>query len=411
MSTSETLKKERKAKKRGNGEGTIRQLNNGSWEARVMIGYNKNGKPKFKTFQAKQRGIVQKKLADYIANKKSSEPEVASRNTTAQWLKNWLVEYVAINVKTLTRSSYEGIVNNHIIPNIGSIKLNELKKVDIENMYSKLLSDGKGAGKGGLSVKPVKNVALCLHKALGEAFKHEYIIKNPASIANVPTMRSTNGIKKEIEILTKQEQKDLIAVCDNSAYGMGIFTTMNTGVRIGELLAIMWSDIDFDKKTLTITKQLNRARDYSTNAKARTRLGIQDDTKTKSSVRTISLNEILIKRLLEYKEQQDAQRKKWGTAYNNLDMVFARNDGYYIDPATYRDNYIKKLKEAGLKQYTFHSLRHTFATRALEAGIAIKVVSQILGHATVQITMDTYQHVLPDLQSEAMNRIADYMYS
>lgn len=400
-----------KTKKRGNGEGSINQLPNGSWEARLMIGYNQDGKPKFKTFQAKQRNIVSKKLTDYIANKKALEPENASRDTMAQWLKNWLIDYVAVNVKTLTRVSYEGIINNHIIPHIGNIKLNELKKIDIENMYAKLLETGKKEGKNGLSVKTVNNIALCLHKALDEAMKREYIITNPSSIAKVPTLRSTNGLKKEIEILTIQEHKDLIAVCDNTAYGMGIFTALNTGVRIGELLAIMWKDIDFEKKTLTITKQLNRVHDYSPNAPARTRLGIQDDTKTKSSTRTIILNKHLIERLLEYKKQQDEHRKNWGAAYNNLDMVFARDDGYYIDPATYRDNYIKKLKEAGLKQYTFHSLRHTFATRALEAGIPIKIVSQILGHANVQITMDTYQHVLPELQSEAMNKIADYINS
>ena len=98
-----------------------------------------------------------------------------------------------------------------------------------------------------------------------------------------------------------------------------------------------------------------------------------------------------------------------GKAYKNLDMIFAREDGHYIDPATFREHYQKKLKEAGLKHYTFHALRHTFATRALEAGIPIKVVSQILGHASVQITMDTYSHVLPELQKESMNRIAEYI--
>ncbi len=92
-----------------------------------------------------------------------------------------------------------------------------------------------------------------------------------------------------------------------------------------------------------------------------------------------------------------------------MDMVFAREDGFYIDPATFRDHYQKKLKEAGLGHYTIHALRHTFATRALEAGVPIKVVSQILGHSTVQITMDTYSHVLPELQSESMNKIAEYI--
>lgn len=200
-----------------------------------------------------------------------------------------------------------------------------------------------------------------------------------------------------------------MAVCDNTPYGMGIITTLYTGVRMGELLGIMWSDIDFNKKTISISKQVNRLHDYSEDATAKTRLGIQEDTKTKTSKRIVSISDNLLKRLQQYKDEQDEHIKKWGKAYNNLGMVFAREDGYYIDPSTFRDKYVNMLAEAGLKPYTFHALRHTFATRALEAGVPIKVVSKILGHASVQITMDTYMHVLPELQIEAMNMIADYI--
>lgn len=397
------------AKKRGNGEGSIRQTKEGYWEARIMIGYNEKGKPKYKVFSSKTRNEVSKKLSDYIAGKKALTAEVVSQDTVAQWLNKWLNSYVAQNVKTSTRASYEGIVKNQLIPHIGHIKLAKLKKSDIEDMYNTLLENGRANGKGGLSIKTVNNIAVCLHKALQTAFENEYIIKNPASIAQVPTLKSINSQKKEIEILSKQEQKDLMAVCDNSPYGMGIITALYTGVRLGELLGIMWSDIDFERKTLSISKQVNRLHDYSPNAKAKTRLGIQDDTKTKTSNRIISISDDLLNRLLKYKEEQTQHIKKWGNAYNDLDLVFAREDGHYIDPTTFRDKYVKLLSGVGLKPYTFHALRHTFATRALEAGIPIKVVSKILGHASVQITMDTYQHVLPELQNEAMNRIAMYI--
>lgn len=397
------------AKRRGNGEGCITQLKTGVWEARIMIGYNEKGKPKFKTFTSKKRGTVSQKLADYIANTKSSTPESVCQDTVAKWLNKWLIEYVQQNVKTSTRVSYEGIVKNQLMPHLGHIKLGELKKVDIEDMYNKLLINGRADGKGGLSIKTVNNIAVCLHKALQTAFENEYIVKNPASIAQVPTLKRVNGQKKEIEILTKQEQKALMSVCDNSSYGVGIITALYTGVRLGELLGIMWNDIDFDRKTISITKQVNRLHDYSPNAKAKTRLGIQDDTKTKTSNRIISISDDLLNYLLKYKNEQEECIKKWGGAYNNLGLVFAREDGYYIDPTTFRDRYVKILSVAGLKPYTFHALRHTFATRALEAGVPVKVLSKILGHASVQITMDTYQHVLPELQNDAMNKIANYI--
>lgn len=399
------------AKKRGNGEGCIRKTKEGYWEARIMIGFNENGKSKYKVFSSKTRSEVSKKLSAYISERKALTPETVRSDSVAQWLNVWLEKYVANNVKTSTRVSYEGIVKNQLIPHLGNIKLTSLKKTDIENMYNILITSGRANGKGGLSIKTVNNVALCLHKALQIALENEYIIKNPAAIAKVPTLRSTCGKKKEIEILSLKEQKALMNVCDNSQYGIGILTALYTGVRLGELLGIMWSDIDFDKMTVSISKQVSRLHDYSPNAKAKTKLGIINDTKTKTSTRVISINEPLKERLLQYRTIQMTHIAEWDTAYNNLNLVFAREDGYYIDPATFRDKYIKKLTEAGLGHYTFHALRHTFATRALEAGIPIKIVSNILGHANVQITMDTYQHVLPELQSEAMDKIAAYINS
>lgn len=397
------------SKRRGNGEGGIYQLKDGSWEARIMIGTNAEGKPKFKTFTSKKRTVVANKLADYIANRREKEPQYACNQTVEKWLWNWFEDYVDKNVKISTKTSYETIIKKHLIPYIGHIKLSELKKIDIEDMYRNLLNNGRVDGKGGLSVKTIRNISLVLHKALDEAMKHEYIIRNPADIADVPTLRSENNTKKEIEVLTKQEQKALMDVCGNDVYGVAIKTTLFTGVRLGELLGLQWGDINYDTRTMAISRQVNRLKDYSPNATAKTRLGIQEDTKTKSSNRLISLPDQLMALLKEHKERQLIEKKKWGKAYKNLDMIFAREDGYYIDPATFREHYQKKLKEAGLKHYTFHALRHTFATRALEAGIPIKVVSQILGHASVQITMDTYSHVLPELQKESMNKIAEYI--
>ena len=184
------------SKRRGNGEGCIHQLKDGSWEARIMIGRNANGNPKFKTFTAKKRSTVSAKLTDYIANR-PDKPHNASKQTMEKWLWAWFENYVDKNVKLSTKVSYEGIIKNNLIPYIGQIKLAELKKVDIEKMYHALLASGRADGKGGLSIKTVQNVALVLHKALDEAMKCEYIPKNPADIATVPTYRSENHPKKK----------------------------------------------------------------------------------------------------------------------------------------------------------------------------------------------------------------------
>lgn len=394
--------------KRGNGEGCIYQKKDGSWEARIMIGRNEKGKAKYKTFSGKQRADVQRKLYNYIANRKAEEPKNAVKQTVGQWLIRWYNEYVIPSVKTSTRVSYESAMNRHLIPRLGHIALGDLKKTDIETMYNNLLENGRVDGKGGLSVKSVKCIKIALHAALEEALRREYIVKNPASIAKVPTLRSTGSVKKEIEILSKEEQKRLMLACGNDVYGVAVYMALHTGVRIGELLGIQWDDIDFDKRTIEINKQVNRMKDYNDNAKAKTRLGIQYSTKTDSSCRIISMSEPLAEKLTQYKEIQKAERQLLDSKYNNLNMVFARWDGNYMDPATFRDKYRDILKMAGLKRFTVHALRHTFATRALEADIPIKVVSKLLGHTSIEITMDTYSHVLPELQSEAVNRIAEY---
>ena len=111
-------------------------------------------------------------------------------------------------------------------------------------------------------------------------------------------------------------------VCDNDVYGVAIMTAMYTGVRLGELLGLKWSDINFQAKTITVSRQVNRLKDYSPNAKAKTRLGIQEDTKTKSSQRTISISEPLMEILLRYQEKQETAKKAWKKSYHDLGMIF-----------------------------------------------------------------------------------------
>ena len=114
-----------------------------------------------------------------------------------------------------------------------------------------------------------------------------------------------------------------------------------------------------------------------------------------------------MQKLKSYKTEQEARKQKIQSVYKDLNMVFSRSDGWYVDPKTFGDFYTNALKKAGVGHKTFHALRHTFATRALEAGTPPKVVSEILGHSSVQITLDTYSHVSQELQSNFMQRIAD----
>jgi len=349
----------------------------------------------------RNRKEVIKKLNNYKAQRNKGICLEPNEQTVGQWLDYWYINYVAINVKTSTRVSDESIIEKHLKPRFGKIKLNELKGSQIQVEYNKMLINGRVDGKGALSPKTIRNIHLVLHRAFEQALKDDLILKNPLKSVTLP-----KDTKSEIQVLTPDEQTRLEKLCPTHPWGMAILLTLRSGLRLGEVLALKYCDLDFNRNTICINKQLSRIKDYSDNPKAKTKLYLRQETKTKSSDRIIAIHPTVRDKLSEYKEQQELNRQKWGKAYKNLDMVFCREDGYYIDPATFRDFYLRMLKKAGIEHKTFHCLRHTFATRALESNVNTKVVSEILGHASIQITSDTYLHVSLDLQHDAMQKIA-----
>lgn len=396
--------KERKRTKRGNGEGCISKTSKGYWEARITDGYNPNGSQHFKTFGGKSRAIVSQKLKEFIANRDKFNPEIVVNYTVKEWMIIWYESYVVDNVRTSTRVSYEGIINNHLIPNIGHIKLLKLKKTDIEDMYKKLINNK------GLSVKTVKNVHIVLHKALQEAFEREYVPRNIADISKVPTMKSLNQKKKEIEVYSLNEQRKLEAVAkQDKIYGYTVIMALYSGMRKGEILGLQWNDIDFKNKQININKQVSRLKDYSESATSKTKLGIEYYTKTNNSTRKIPLSNNLVFILKQLKKFQEENKKIFSNLYYDYNMVFCREDGYYLDPDTVLEKYKQLADKAKIKKCTFHALRHTFATRALESGMDIKIASNILGHYSVQFTLDTYAHVLLENRNSAMQKFDNYL--
>ena len=401
----------KKKTKRANGEGHIRQLPDGYWEARITNGYNARGKQKFKTFTSKRQSVVIEKLNEFKANREKFNRENAIKYSVKEWLNIWYEDYVVNNVKTSTRISYEGIINNKLVLHIGKIKLVELKKCDIEKMYNELIRGGRNDNKkGGLSVKTIRNIHLVLHKALQEAVMREYINKNMADLVNVPTMRGLNIKKNEIEIYSKADEQELIKIAkEDKIYGIVVIFGLLTGMRKGEILGLKWSDINFETKKIFVNKQLLRLKNFDKNVMSKTKLEIQYSTKTDNSTRVIPILKTLEPILKKHLEYVQENRRVLGKLYNNNDMVFCKEDGTYLDPDTVLAKYYKLVERARVKKCTFHALRHTFATRALESGMPLKVVSKILGHASVQFTSDIYTHVLPELQINEMDKLDEYM--
>lgn len=395
-------------RRRAKGEGCIHQLKDGRWEARITIGYKQNGQAIQKTFSSKRQDIVVQKLNEFKAEMKKFDSSYVVNYTIKQWLNIWYNSYVINNVKVSTRVSYEGIIKNHLVPHIGNIKLINLRKVQIEEMYNKLLINTDS--KKGLAISTIENIHLVLHKALQEALEREYIIKNPASIAKVPTLKSQNVKKEEIKIYSKAEQSKLIEVAkQDNIYGIVVIFALYTGMRKGEILGLQWNDIDFNKKTIRINKQLRRVKNYDDYDNKKTILGLEYNTKTENSTRVVPMLNILEKHLKQHLQMQMYYKKLFGANYNNNNMVFCKEDGSFLDPDTVLAKYQKLAEKANIKKCTFHALRHTFATRALESKMPVKVLSSILGHSKVEFTLEVYTHVLDELKTNEMDNLENYL--
>lgn len=400
MAVAENKVKKRKSP---NGEGCVRQdKKTGRWLAAITIGYNSKGQQQFKYFSSKTQKEVVKKLNDYKGQMSKGLAVEHNQITVSEWLDCWYENYVVGKVKVKTRCDYESSIRCHIKPHLGRIKLTELKGMQVQQFYNELLKNGRLDKKGGLSPKTIRNIHIGLHRAMEQAVYNDLIIKNPLKGVSLPKQT-----KKPIEILTPEEQKQLVDKCFDHPWGVAVFLTLYTGMRLGEVLGLNWKDIDFEKNTISISKQVGRIQNFDPNIESKTILCLRNETKTSSSNRVISVAPKIMEKLNEHKIAQEKHRKKWKSAYNNLNMVFCREDGNLVDPKTFRTFYLNTLEKAEVGHKRFHALRHTFATRAMEANSHIKAVSNILGHASSQITLDTYSHVSQDLQQETMQKIVD----
>lgn len=389
-------------KKRANGEGHIYQKKNGKWEAMPTIGYNAKGGQRWKYFSGKTKNEAAVRMYDYKASVERGDYIEPTKMSVEAFLDYWYKNHSANKVKDTTRADDESIIRNHLKPYFGKFKLCNLKGYQIQETYEYMSKKGNTKDKkGGLSAKTIRNIHAVFSRALKQACKEGLIAKNPLESITLPRVEKTT-----IEILTPKEQKALEEKCYDHPWGMAIILTLYSGMRLGEVLGLTWADINFEKNTISINKQLSRLKNFDTDVETKTTLGLRGETKTKSSTRVICIAMAVMDKLKSYKQEQDALKQKIKSAYNDLDMVFCTENGYYIDPKTFTDFYTRTLKKAGIGHKTFHALRHTFATRALEKGIAPKVVAEILGHSSTQITLDTYTHVSPELQSNAMERIA-----
>ena len=370
------------AKKRANGEGSIRKRKDGRWEGRYTAGHDsETGKAIYKNVLGKTQAEVKKKLKQAIGEAQALDITKAGKYTVGEWMEVWFQDYAKIKVRPSSHQTYQGYIHNHIRPNIGEIPLEKLTSLDLQKFYKKLLTTGrvdrleaKGQPKG-LSAKTVRNIHQILSSALKLAQEQRLILTNPAEGCALPRVEH-----QEMKTLTTVQLASFFREARESGVFELYYLELATGLRRGELLGLKWEDVDLARGDLRVRRQVSRI-----NGEV-----VEAPLKTKNAYRTLPLAEDTVSVLKE-------QRKKVG----NSPWVFPSPNGGPISPDSVLHMLHRVLKRAGLPKVRFHDLRHTFATLALQNGVDVKTVSGMLGHFSAGFTLDTYAHITSAAQRQA----------
>ena len=386
-------------KTRCDGEGNIRLRKDGRYEVRLSGGIDfSTGQPIRISRYAKTEGEAIQLLHQLSLTIGKSNRIHNQNITLAEWLDLWMEVYMKHNLKQSTQAGYETYARKHFKPALGQIRLIDITPQLLQQFYNYKMEAEN------LSPKTINNLNMYLHKALEQAFKEGIIPANPASALNLP-----RASRPQVEILTRDEQAQLIRASRQHRYGVFVRLVLATGLRLGELLGLRWEDIDFRLNMLHIRRTLNRLPivNRPENYQGRRTEIVIQEPKTQNSVRTIPLHAGVLQDLLQWRRVQDTDRAVAGEKYVDSGMIVTNPLGGYVEPRTFADYYHQMLQMAGLRHFNFHALRHTFASRAMEQGMDNKTLSVLLGHYSVAFTMDTYAHVLDDHKWEGMQLMED----
>ena len=372
-------------RKRKSGEGTVRLRKDARWEGRVVIGYDNKGLPKTKNILARTKGECVEKLN---ALKNSVTPTAAVKVRAdmpfGEWVEFWYENHCKPAVRPNTRTGYENNIRLYIRPRLGDIPLNKLTTNDIQQFINWMRQDGRSEyreSRGeGLSANTIRHCCGLCRRALEKAVTEKLIVRNPAEECKLPPAR-----RMEMRLLSREELQKLLIQAKAEGYYEVFLLELTTGLRVGELMAFQWDDLNFNTGELRIERQIYQIKGE---------LLIQPP-KNKASIRSVILPPAVVTALKKYKQ----------TVFSRWMFPSPKKGDAPIAPSVASHRLAKILKHAGCKKVRFHDLRHVFATNALEHGMDVKTLSTVIGHVSSATTLNVYAHVTSDMQRQAAARI------
>lgn len=328
---------------------------------------------------------------------------------------NWLFDVRFSTLKPSTKERYEGIYRNYIKDSpLSKIKIKDISLNDIQDYYNKLI-------KGGSSVSSILSLNKLLAPCIRYAYNNNILIKDFTGAIVLPKEDQQTKLNKasKVQPFTLDEQQKFISSIKGHELEMLFLTALNTGMRQGELFALTWKDINFQECYIDVNKTAKNVADVSREGRQSSKVIIQTP-KTVSSIRRISIPLALTEQLRQYKLKQSEHRLKLANLYDDNNLIFCTIYGKYFDSSNIRKrmnkivdsiNFNESDKSKIIKHKKFHDLRHTYATRLFELGEVPKTVQKLLGHSDISITLDTYTHVLKDMEVMAASKLNDLYIS
>ena len=378
------------AKRRPQGDGTIRKRSDGRWEARIIVGHKNDGSPMYKSAFANTQKSALKQLHQLIDLYRDVDLTEDSRMTLGEWLDKWLDEYMIFTIRESTLDSYRAMVKNQVKPFIGGKQISSLTTADMQKFYNKIKKEGRVRphpihGKT-LADSMVRGVHMMLHEALDAAVKERLLAKNPTNGTTVPKCNYP-----EKQILGDNQLETFLEAIKGHEYWCDFFyVEVMTGLRRGEICGLKWQDISFEENRLQVKRSVSVKKGGGVSI---------GETKTETGVRCIQMPPSVAE-LLKSKKQ---------TAITEWVFPHFLYPEQPISPASAYRKLKVILKNAELPLIRFHDLRHTFATHATQGGVDPKTLAGILGHTNASFTLDTYTHVTSDMQKSASAVVGSMM--
>jgi integrase len=398
--------------RRANGEGTaITQGADGRWHASLSFGVKPGGRRDRRHVSGTTRADCARKLRALQAKRDAGlVPGDGRPPSVEQWLAHWLDTIAAAKVRPRTLDDYRSRARHHLIPAIGHHRLDRLQPEHVERLTKDLQDRGLAPATALKSFR-------VLSRALHVAYQRGRVARNVCTLVDAPSVRHV-----EVEPFDAEDARRLLAAADGARNSARWSVALALGLRQGEALGLRWRDVDLDAGTLTVRSALQRQtyRHGCGDTCGRTRAGscpqrvggglVVVDPKSQAGRRTIALPTPLIAAFRVHRAAQGAERLAAGPLWIDGDYVFAQLNGKPIDPRQDWGAWKRLCDDAGVRPARLHDARHTAATLLLQHGVAPRVAMQVLGHSQISLTLGTYSHVIPELATDAAEKMGTALW-